>query len=227
MKKTGNVLSSTRSKNEHSVLFWGFVVSFLGSLPPGTTNVLEVQLAALRGYEVATWFAIGCMISEILCVSLCLLITNRIHQSPKIMRSLEWVSLLALIWIIVSSFTTLKGVATAQLQFTPVSPLLFGLILMAMNPVQVPFWTGWTMLLMQRGLLKGDRLQRVNYVFGIAVGSILASILFIAGGQAITHWMAGKEKAIQWSFIGVFIVIAATQLIKIFRKRRYRAQGQS
>src|ERR1041385_8259230 len=188
--------NTIRHKREHSVLFWGFMVSFLGSLPPGTTNVLEVQLAAMRGYEVATWFAIGCMVSEVLCVSLCLLIMDKITQSARIMRSLEWVSLLVLIWIIVSSFATLKGVASAQLQFTEVSPFLFGLILMAMKPVQVPFWAGWTTLLVQRGLLKGDRLENVNYVFGTAVGSILASILFIAGGQAITHWMAGKEKTI-------------------------------
>jgi threonine/homoserine/homoserine lactone efflux protein len=207
-------------------LFWGFIVSFVGSLPPGTTNVLEVQLAAMRGYEVATWFATGCMISEVLCVSLCLLIMDKINQSPKLMRSLEWVSLLVLIWIIVSSFASLKGVASEQLQFTPVSPFLFGLILMAMNPVQVPFWAGWTTLLMQRGLLKGDRLEHVNYVFGTAVGSILASILFIVCGQAITHWMAGKESAIQWGFIAIFITIASIQFIKILRKRRYRAPGR-
>jgi threonine/homoserine/homoserine lactone efflux protein len=94
--------NTIRHKREHSVLFWGFIVSFLGSLPPGTTNVLEVQLAATRGYEVATWFATGCMIAEVLCVSLCLLIMDRINESPKLMRSLEWVSLLVLIWIIVS-----------------------------------------------------------------------------------------------------------------------------
>ena len=218
--------NTIKQKREHSILFWGFAVSFLGSLPPGTTNVLEVQLAALRGYEVATWFAAGCMISEVLCVSLCLLIMDRITQSPKLMRSLEWASLLVLIWIIVSSFATMKGVASAQLQFTRVSPFLFGLILMAMNPVQVPFWAGWTTLLMQRGLLKGDRLEHVNYVFGTAVGSILASLLFILGGQAITHWMAGKEKTIQWIFIAIFIVIAAIQLVKIIRKRAYPAQDR-
>src|ERR1044071_6123115 len=162
--------NTIRHKREHSVLFWGFLVSFLGSLPPGTTNVLEVQLAAMRGYEVATWFSIGCMVAEILCVSLCLMVMDKITRSPKLMRSLEWVSLLVLIWIIVSSFASLKGVASAQLQYTQVSPFLFGLILMAMNPVQLPFWAGWTTLLMQRGLKKGDRLEQVNYVFGTAVG---------------------------------------------------------
>jgi membrane protein DedA with SNARE-associated domain len=97
---------------------------------------------------------------------------------------------------------------------------------MAMNPVQVPFWAGWTTLLMRRGSLKGDRLEYVNYVFGTAVGSIIASILFIASGQAITHWMTGKEKTIQWTFIGIFVLIAAIQLVKIIRKRRYRGQDQ-
>ncbi|MEI9920416.1 MAG: LysE family transporter [Bacteroidota bacterium] len=206
-------------KREHSTLFWGFIVSFLGSLPPGTTNILMVQLTAARGYEAATWFAAGCMVSEMLCVSLCLLIMERINRAPKLMRALEWVSLMVLIWIIVSSFATLKGVASSQLQSSPGFPFLFGLILMAMNPVQVPFWAGWTTVLMQRGSLKHDWLEKVNYVFGIAVGSLVASMLFVACGQAITHWMAGKERTIQWTFTAIFIVIAMIQLIKILRKR--------
>jgi threonine/homoserine/homoserine lactone efflux protein len=218
--------SNAIGKRQHSVLFWGFIVSFLGSLPPGTTNVLLVQLTALRGYKVATWFEAGCMLAEMLCVSLCLLVMDKITRSPKVMRSLEWVSLLVLIWIIFSSFATLKGAATAQLQYTSVSPFLFGLILMAMNPVQVPFWAGWTTVLMQRGLLKGGRHENINYVFGIAFGSIVASILFILGGQAITHWMAGKERTIQWIFTAIFILIAAIQLVKIFRKRERRVEDR-
>jgi len=204
-------------RNERSVLAWGFIVSFLGSLPPGTTNVLMVQLAATKGHEVATWFATGCMISEVLCVGLCTMIMDRISRSPKIMRAFEWVSLLVIAWIVVSSFATLKGSATTTLQIVPgnFSPFLFGLILMAANPVQLPFWAGWTTVLMQRGLLKPDRSSNIEYIFGIAVGSIVASLLFIAFGKMITGWMAGKEQLIQWIFTAIFVAIAAIQVRKI------------
>lgn len=208
-------------KKEHTVLLWGFLVSFLGSLPPGTTNLLTAQLTAEHGYKVSTWFALGCMLSEILCVSLCLAVMDKISRSGRIMRTLEWVSLLVLIWIIISSFATLKGVTIARLQFSPIkaSPFFFGFVLMAMNPVQLPFWAGWTTVLMQRGLLKDDRHENIQYVSGIALGSIVASMLFIAFGQALTHWVAGKERTIQWVFLGMFVVIAAIQVTKIVRSR--------
>ena len=82
-----------------SILFWGFVVSFLGSIPPGTTNIIMIQLATTRGYEVSSWFAIGCALSEILCVALCLTVADRIIKSEALIKSLELVSLLVIVWI--------------------------------------------------------------------------------------------------------------------------------
>ena len=214
--------SSTDSKIR-SVLFWGFLVSFLGSLPPGTTNILMIQLAATHGYELAIWFAAGCMIAEILCVSLCVTIMDRITQSPMLMRSLEWVSMLVIIWIVTSSFSPLKGIAFMNIPEGRPETLLFGLVIMAINPVQLPFWVGWTTILMQRKILKPVRSDNLQYITGIAAGSIVASGLFIAGGHAITQWISGKETLIHWIFGLTFVVIALIQLKKIiFRPAAYR-----
>lgn len=214
---------STSHSKIRSVLFWGFVVSFLGSLPPGTTNILMIQLAATHGYEVAGWFALGCMIAEVLCVSLCVTIMDRISQTPMLMRALEWLSMLVIIWIVVSSFAPLKGFALMEVPTGRLETFLFGLVVMAINPVQLPFWVGWTTILMQRKLLRPNRIDNVQYTIGIAGGSVLASALFIAGGQAITRWVAGHEILIQWIFGLTFVVIALVHLRKIiFKPQAYR-----
>jgi len=217
------VAQSTWHKKIRSVLVWGFVVSFLGSLPPGTTNVLEIQLAATKGYEVAAWFAIGCMISEVLCVCLCVTIMDRISETPLLMRALEWVSMLVIIWIVVSSFSPLKGFALMEVPEGDLETLLFGVVIMAINPVQLPFWVGWTTILMQRKLLRPARADNTQYIIGIALGSIIASVLFIAGGHVITRWISGRETLIQWIFGLTFVVIALVHLKKIiFRRPAYR-----
>ena len=200
------------------VIAWGFVVSFLGSLPPGTTNILMVQLAATKGYDVATWFAVGCMIAEVVCVTVCVLIMDKISQSTRFVKSLEWLSLIVIVWLIVSTFTKTETVIPPLM-----SPLFFGFVLMILNPVQLPFWFGWTTILAQRKILTPTRKNNINYIAGIAIGSILASALFIAGGHLITSWIVGKEKMIQRIFGSLFVVIALIQLWKIFKRPAYRA----
>ena len=209
-----------------SILFWGFLVSFLGSLPPGTTNIILVQLATSRGQEVSTWFALGCALSEVLCVCLCLTIVDRITKSDALVKSLEWMSLLVIVWIVASSFATIKDPTKT---FVPLllSPFLSGVILMAINPVQLPFWAGWTAILIKRGRLTPSRRNHILYITGIALGSLLASALFIAGGHLIMHWMTGKQHVVQMAFIAILVLIAIIQIVKIiFRPKAYRSPGQ-
>ncbi len=180
-----------------------------------------VQLAATKGYSVSIWFAIGCMTAEVVCVSICVLVMDKISQSPIVTRSLEWLSLLIIIWLVISSFTK-SDVGIPQMM----SPFIFGFVLMILNPVQLPFWFGWTTILVHRKLLLPTRHDNMHYIIGIAVGSILASGLFIAAGHAITSWMSGKEKMIRWIFGSIFIIIAAIQVWRIFRRPAYRAPGR-
>jgi threonine/homoserine/homoserine lactone efflux protein len=209
-----------------SILFWGFLVSFLGSLPPGTTNILMVQLATTRGYEISSWFAVGCALSEILCVALCLTVVDRIAKSGALIKSLEWMSLLVIVWIVASSFATIKDPTKT---FVPLllSPFLSGVILMAINPVQLPFWAGWTTILIKRGRLTPSRRNHTLYMIGIAIGSLLASALFIICGHLIMHWMIGKQEIVQMSFVGILMLIAAIQVVKIIiRPKPYQSPGR-
>lgn len=212
--------------NGMQILGWGFIVSFLGSLPPGTTNIIMIQMATTRGYEVSGFFAIGCAISEILCVTLCLTVMDKIMKSEMLIKSLEWVSLLVIVWIVASSFATIKDPTKT---FVPLllSPFLSGLILMAINPVQLPFWAGWTTILIKRGHLTPSRRNHTLYIIGIAAGSLIASALFILGGHLVMHWMKDNRGIIQVIFIAIFVVIAIIQVRKIIiRPTAYRSPGQ-
>jgi len=215
-------------RRELPVLLWGFLISFLGSLPPGTTNVLTVQLAATKGYQTGIWFSLGCMIAEVICVTVCVLVMDKIAQSKAFVKTLEWASLALILWIVVSSFARIKNPAATDMSIIPghISPFLFGLFLMMINPVQMPFWFGWTTILIERRILAVNSKNNVQYIIGIAIGSLAASAIFIASGQAITHWVSGKETLIQWIFGSVFVIIALVQIKKIFRPRGDRSQGQ-
>lgn len=207
------------------VLLWGFLISFLGSLPPGTTNILMIQLSATRGYMVSALFALGCMVAEVICVYICVKVMDRISQSRLLIRSMEWISLMVIAWLVVSSFSSVRD--PGPVIPSHISPFLFGLLLMAVNPVQIPFWVGWTTIMIERKVLQSDGRDNTLYISGIAVGSLVASVLFIAGGHAISDAIAGRESLMQWAFGLALLAIAVTQVVKIVRNRRNgRLQGR-
>lgn len=210
------------------ILFWGFLISFLGSLPPGTTNILMIQLSATRGYVVSSWFALGCMMAEVICVYICVKVMDRISQSRLLIKSMEWISLMVIVWLVISSFSSVKDPGPLDVPVIPtnISPFLFGLLLMAVNPVQIPFWVGWTTIMIERKVLTPDS-GNTLYIAGIATGSLAASVLFIAGGAAMSDWLAGREMLMQWVFGIALVTIAITQIVKIVRRRSAgQVQGQ-
>lgn len=171
-------------------------------------------------------FALGCMMAEVICVYLCVKIMDRISQSKLLIKSMEWISLMVIAWLVVSSFSTVKDPSPIDVPVIPshISPFVFGLLLMAVNPVQIPFWVGWTTIMIERKLLPPDGRENTLYITGIAAGSLLASVLFIAGGRAISDWIVGREFLMQWVFGAALVIIAITQIVKIVRRRR---SGQS
>ena len=55
-----------------SVLCWGMVISFLGSLPLGTINIVATQIAVSRGQGAALLYSSGSLLVELLYVSIVL-----------------------------------------------------------------------------------------------------------------------------------------------------------
>lgn len=76
------------------ILISAILISFVGSLPLGTVNVVTVQLAITDGYSTALWFAAGCLIAEMLYVGISLTMMDRIMKIGILLKLLQWVSLI-------------------------------------------------------------------------------------------------------------------------------------
>jgi threonine/homoserine/homoserine lactone efflux protein len=176
----------------HARLFGlAMLLSFLGSLPPGTTNLLTVQLVAEKGLTVAVLFATGCLLAELVTVASSLFLVDRMIRFKGVMRFLQWISLFVLLALAIGSFFAAAGKSTVQIGSTwdGSSPLVFGFALMIVNPVQFPFWLGWTTVLVEKRILHTGCVHYCLYVLGSGVGSMLASICFILlGRMLVAHW---------------------------------------
>jgi threonine/homoserine/homoserine lactone efflux protein len=212
----------TSKRTDNARLFGaGLLLSFLGSLPPGTTNLLTVQLVAEHGYTVAVLFATGCLLAELVTVTASFFLVDRMLRFKVVMSVLRWISLVILLALAIGSFVAAAGQPLYKIgaAWDGSSPLIFGFALMIVNPVQLPFWLGWTTVLLEKRILKPGCFQYYLYVISSGLGSMLASICFILAGRfLIVNWSIAP--GIFYGSLGVlFLVSFGLQLRTIFNRR--------
>ncbi len=197
-------------------------VSFIGSLTPGTTNVLTLQLAASEGKLTAGFFALGCLVGEGLYVALSLYVMDRLLRYERLVKFLQWISLVVLLGLAFVSLTAAVNDSphTVVDVISGHSSFVFGFILMIINPVQVPFWLGWTSILLEKKMLQPKWSHYICYTVGASLGSLLASIIFILVGDWVLLFVT--QQYFHYIIAVVFLITALLQLLVIFRSASTR-----
>src|SRR5690606_3249724 len=96
---------------------------------------------------------------------------------------------------------------------------LLGMMLCAINPVQIPFWFGWSTVLFSKNILQTEKIQYNLYILGIGTGTIIGHALFILGGSWVVSKISNSTDYINWVIGGFFSITAIVQLIKIIRHK--------
>ena len=209
-------LLSSVSHSRHP-FYAGFIVSFIASLPPGMVNVVMVELAVTRGYAHALWFTLGTLVIEIIVVKICLTLMQRMLHLNKINRILQVVTIVTMAALSVASFVAASDESGDSTMFIENSrvPFVLGMITMAMNPGLLPFWFGWTAVLVERKLIDTGHRQLV-YISGIALGSLLADAIFITSGGLLFSSLTLNGHVFYFVFGCLFLVMTIVYAIKMF-----------
>lgn len=205
---------------KEKIFFWGMLISFLGSLPPGTINVSAAQLAVRDGESAALIFSAGAMLIEILYVRSMLIGMEWISKQYKLFRVFSWITVLLLFSMAVASIIA----AVKMARFGNALPsfsgyhFLFGVSLSVVNPLHIIFWMGWTSILFDKRILVASQVSYNVYVAGIGIGTMLGLTSFIYGGNYLTTILRDRQQVLNW-FVGVILLITALiQLRKIVYK---------
>src|SRR5690606_18311181 len=86
------------------IFFTGMLVSFLGSLPLGTVNILAMKISVEETVWAAMLFSFGSLLVEIIYVRLSLVAMDWVRKQEKIFRILEWVTLGIVLALAIASF---------------------------------------------------------------------------------------------------------------------------
>ena len=197
-------------KQSFKLFYWGMMISFLGSLPPGITNITGTQIFSSKGTGEAFLYITGFMLAEMILVRIALSGMNWLTRSQRFFHLLEWMTAGMLIIFSIGCF-----IAANSMQEVPVilpqlllPSFLQGVVISVINPMHIPFWIGWSTFLINKGVLTTKPQQYNIYITGIGTGTIAGFGVFIFGGQ----WLLRIFQANQFLLncvIGFVLLVAA------------------
>jgi len=199
------------------IFFWGLLVSFLGSLPLGTLNVAAMQISVQENIRNAIFFSLGSLTVEMIYVRISLVGINWIRKQKKLFRWMEWIALAIVVALAIGSFAAAMKPHHAKnvMLNNDINRYLLGLMLSAINPVQIPFWFGWSTVLFTKNILQPKNSYYNFYIIGIGLGTLSGNLIFIFGGKWIVEKLNGNQSLMNWIIGGIFAITSVIFLIKI------------
>jgi len=203
------------------ILLTGLLVSFLGSLPLGTLNVAAMQISVSDGVTSAMLFSLGSLIAEIIYVRISLVAMDWVRKQKLFLKVLEWVTLFIVLALAVFSFYAALNPAVHENKIlsSQMPKILLGFTMSVLNPVQIPFWFGWSTVLFSKNILLPKNNHYNIYIIGIGIGTFTGNLVFIYGGQFIADRINNNQHILNWVIGGIFSITALLQVWKMMRKK--------
>jgi threonine/homoserine/homoserine lactone efflux protein len=204
------------------VFLWGLLISFLGSLPLGTLNVAAMQIGIQESIKHAMYFSFGSLLVEMIYVRISLIGVDWIRKQEKLMKAMEWFTLIIILALAVGSFVAAASeddsAKNVMLQ-NNMHRFLLGMFMCAINPVQIPFWFGWSTVLFTKKILEPVKAQYNIYIIGIGIGTLAGNCVFIFGGKWLVQKIANSQQYLNWVIGGIFALTAIIQAIKMIMRK--------
>ncbi|MBC7828326.1 MAG: LysE family transporter [Chitinophagaceae bacterium] len=203
------------------IFITGLFISFLGTLPLGTLNIAALQISISDGIRPAIYFALGALLIEVIYVRISLVAMDWVRKRKKLFHFLEWFTVLIISALAVSSFIAAADPDEKKNVILSYSFHRFwlGVILSALNPVQIPFWFGWSTVLFTKKILLPKSTHYNIYILGIGVGTFIGNLVFIFGGRLLVDSLNNNQHIIQYAIGSIFAITAILMFWKMIRKK--------
>ncbi|HEU5164000.1 MAG TPA: LysE family transporter [Chitinophagaceae bacterium] len=197
------------------------LISFLGSLPLGTLNVAAMQISISDGVLQAMEFSIGSLLAEMIYVRLSLVAMDWVRKREFLFKMLEWITLAIVLILAASSFYAAISPSVKENVFLSSSlpKIILGFSMSAVSPAQIPFWFGWSTVLLTKKILLPLNKHYNFYIVGIGLGTLIGNCVFIFGGRLVAGKLQNNGHIISWVIGGIFLVTAIIQIWKMSRKK--------
>ncbi len=197
------------------VFFIGLVASFLGSIPPGTLNILVLQLGLENKLKAALRFALAVALIEYPYAWIAVEFEAWITSSPAIQQHFKLLAATVMIILGVLGIWTAQKPTMAAVKMQE-SGFVRGLILSILNPQAIPWWIGVTAYLKSEGFVVLDTPLNVHsYVLGTCIGALILLTLLAMLAERLSH-LVTHNKLLAMAPGVVLLLLGLLTLVNIY-----------
>jgi threonine/homoserine/homoserine lactone efflux protein len=131
----------------------GTTFSFVGSIPPGTLNMIVLQLGLNNQTKIALRFMLAVALVEYPYAWLAVKFADLITSSPAITENMKLITAIVMTTLGILNLLPSKQKKSKWVQRFNDSGFRRGVFLSIVNPMALPFWVGVTAYLTQQGWL--------------------------------------------------------------------------
>ena len=202
------------------VLFTGFGVSFLGQLPLGNLNIAATQIGVEENFKNAWLFSIAGALVEVIYLRIALSSSAWIMHNKMLFNYISWFTVI--LFYVLGFLCIRKAVRQKEAEKkgllidNKINRFVLGLMLSAVNPMQIPFWFFWGTYFINNGTVKPTFLDFNLFTVGAAIGTLAGQVIYIHGGSLLIKKLKASYKILNIIMGVVFIISASVQVYKIF-----------
>lgn len=162
----------------YEVFITAFIVSYLGSIPPGTINISVMQMSIQNQRRAALYFGLGAALIELVYVAITVKFQQFLYEHERLTVAFQIVTGIVLV---ILGIINLRSKITSK-NFLPHGSIRRrtgfkrGVTLGLLNPMTVPFWLIVTNYLVTHHWVTVTGENFWAYVTGLAVGTFFLMI---------------------------------------------------
>lgn len=198
----------------------GFLVSFLGSIPLGYLNVVGYEIFSRAGIDGMLLYLLGVICIEAIVIYGTLVFANRLMDNKKLLRYIEGFSIVFMFVLAYIFYSSASGKTESDSNIEEYSsPFVLGIVLSCFNFIQIPFWTGWNLYLLNGKYIELRKSLKFLYLFGTLVGTFCGMVTLILCLEYITNKSGFLSKYLMGAIIPlVFAGLGIFQAVKFYSK---------
>ncbi|MFY0482697.1 hypothetical protein ACI6PS_08825 [Flavobacterium sp. PLA-1-15] len=203
-------------------IFVGFVVSFLGSLPLGYLNVIGLEVYSRTNMDNLILYLLGVITIEAIVIYCTLLFADKLSRKKKLMKFIDFFSIIFMLVLayIFHSQSKSEGSSEDQVsEYIAYSGYLIGIIFSCLNFMQIPFWLGWNVYVVNAKYITLGKKLNLIYLAGTLIGSFCGILTVVMVLNMVSEGTGTLSKYLMSHIIPLFFVgMAIYQSYKFYKK---------
>ena len=199
----------------------GFGISFIGSIPLGYLNVIGFDIYTQNGLLATVYYLLGVVLIELFVIYFTLIFAKTLAENQKLTRFIEIFSIIFMFVLTAVFCLGSNEIGQQRTIFNNIQNHYFltGLLLSCLNFIQIPFWTGWTLWLLNGQCIEVSGGRKYVYVLGTIAGTFCGMLILILALHYFASNIDFLSKYLMKIIIPlVFLCLGIFQLFKFFRK---------